>query len=157
MLDWVDANSGPCQIFNSPGHAAMLGIGRLQDELAFLASTCKENGVRFEWAAIKATYAAILGEYAPHPVGRPRKDAIALNRRRPWMYLHRDVLQWINECTEEHGLFSASDPIPHAIEAGLRLLRSADTNDAVRSSRFAFDGVALWAHYIKARGSSAKR
>ncbi len=126
----------------------MLGIGRFQDELAVLARACKENGERFQWVTIKATYADVLGSYAQHRAGgRPRKDAVPLNRRRLGIYVHGDILSWVEQRTEENALFSTTDPVPHAIEAGLRLLRSAYTSDAVRSACFPFDADALWTRY----------
>jgi hypothetical protein len=150
LSDWVDANSGPGAIFSSPGHAAQLAVGRLKDELDYLAAQCKAQRLRFDWNAAKRAYADVLGEHVPTPQGRPRAGVVAVARRRRGLFVNRDILRWIDEVTEKHGFFHAAEPVPHAIESGLRLLRSAETDSPVRTARFPFDGAARWKAYADA-------
>jgi hypothetical protein len=121
--------------------------------LAFLAAQCKERRVSLRWDAVKVAYADILGEHVPNPVGRPRAGAVHVERRRRGIFVHRDCLQWIDDVTRKHGLFHAEEPVPHAIESGLRLLKAADAPGPVRSARFPFDGAALWQRYMTAAKS----
>jgi hypothetical protein len=146
LLEWVEQRTRPGGPFATVGHAAELALGRLQDELDRLAKRCKAEGVRFEWAAVRRAYADALGTFQPVAMGRPRRGAAHVERRRTVMFIDRSLLEWVEQ-RAANGLFHEDDPVAHAIDAGLRNLRAAEDADAIRSAAFPFDLDALWMRY----------
>jgi hypothetical protein len=143
---------GPGRIFTTFGHAAELGIGRLQDEIAFLQAACKSKRTPFDLEAFWHIHAAELEQSVPNPRGRPARDAKPVTERAILaLFLHSDFLEWIHENAQPKGPFVDASPVPHAVETALRVLRALDNESDVRSSRFEFDGDALWTSYKQAQ------
>jgi hypothetical protein len=153
---YVDSETGPGSIFTAPGHAAELGVARLQDELSFIQAACRSRRATFDAASYWRIHRDVLAESMPNPRGRPLRGAKpGPERAVVALFFHPDLVDWITQHTQPRGPFSEASPVPHAIETGLRLLQGLDTRGPVRSARFPFDGDALWARYLRARRDPA--
>jgi len=140
----VDANSGPGAIFASAGHATELAVGRLQDEMDFLAAWCKGQGQTFSREAYWRIHADAIAAYrapamGPRPTDAPTKTVVGL-------FLHNDVRDWILAQQERSGVWHAARPLPHAIDTALRVLQDAGRGP-LRSTGFAFDEAAFLRRY----------
>jgi len=144
LVAFVEANSGPGAVFASAGHATELAIGRMQDEMEFLAAWCKEESQPFRREAYWRIHADAIAAYrapamGPRPTDAPTKTVVGL-------FLHDSIRDWILAQQERFQVWNATRPLPHAIDTALRILQEAGLGP-LRSTGFAFDEAAFLRRY----------
>jgi hypothetical protein len=132
-------------VFVSQAHGFTTAVGRLRDEIAVLASWCARDGRRLDWDAVRRTYADALAPYAPPMGGRPRKGVERIETVRPHLILDSWVPEWAE--ANKGRLFAEENPLGHALDAGVRLLRSVEVPSPVCTARFPFEEARLRERY----------
>lgn len=142
-MDFIAKHSGAGDPFASAGHAAEIGIGRFRDEIEFLRSSLTGRA-KFDEPAYWRLHTEHISAYRPLPMG-PRREPVP-ETTRIWFYLHDETRDWIQGRTQPTGPWDPQRPIPHAIDASLRLLKSVGL-DPIRSAGFACDRTDLLRRY----------
>jgi hypothetical protein len=146
-IAFAKAELGPGRLASSISHYAELGIGLIQDEVALLQAWCKASGKRFDEKRYWRIHAAELEASVPRQ-GRPRKGDTT-ERVLISLYLDADMMDWIRKRAQPDGPFASHSPVPHAVEAGMRLMEQHATGRH-RVARYGFDEDDLVKRYLQA-------